>query len=74
MYDWMLTSVNQRHEELRQDREKLLLVRQALEARGQRDPLYAPALAWMGRRFMALGQSLQKRYADGTQQRVAANC
>ncbi len=64
MYDWMTLYIQQRHEELRQDREKYLIIQQALAARGKRDPIYAPLLAGVGRKLAELGTQLQERYAE----------
>ena len=64
MYEWTTLYASRHGEELRQDREKQLLVKQALEARGKRERFYRPVLARLGRQFVAWGASLQTRYTD----------
>lgn len=65
MHEWTtLMYAHQRVNELRQDREKQRIIQQALQAGARPEPLYAPALAWMGRQLMTWGETLQTRYAD----------
>jgi hypothetical protein len=72
MYDWATMYVHQRGEELRRDREKHLLIQEALAARGKRDPIYAPVLAEVGRRLAEWGSQLEERYAGIDAQTSAA--
>jgi hypothetical protein len=71
MYEWLNVYAHQRVNELHQDREKLRIIRQALEARGEREPFYAPLMAHVGRQLSSWGEQLQERYADAPE-RVAA--
>ena len=64
MYEWTTLYIQRRGEELRQDREKQLIVQRALETRGKQAPFYRPFLARLGRMFVAWGDSLQTRYTD----------
>jgi hypothetical protein len=64
MYEWMTMYAHRRGDELRQDREKQRIVEQALAARGEREPVYAPLLAEVGRQLAGLGAQLQQRYAE----------
>jgi hypothetical protein len=64
MYEWGTMYAHQRGEELRREREKDLIIEQALAARGKRDPLYAPLLAEVGRQLAKVGAQLQDRYGD----------
>ena len=70
MYEWTTLYVQRRGEELRQDREKQLLIQRALESRGKGKPFYRPVLAQLGRQFVAWGEKLQTRY---TNREVSAN-
>jgi len=63
MYEWATMYVHQRGEDMRREREKHLLIQQALAARGKRDPFYAPVLAGVGRRLAEWGSQLEERYA-----------
>jgi hypothetical protein len=75
MFEWTTLYVQRRGEELRQDREKQLLIKQALEARGKRERFYRPVLARLGRQFTSWGESLQTRYTDievSANQRIVA--
>jgi len=69
MYEWVSLYARQRIDELHQDREKLRIVREALQAGGVRDPFYAPLLARVGRQLSMWGGRLQARYAE-TPERV----
>lgn len=64
MYDWATLYAHQRGAELRQEKEKQRIIQQVLEAHGERERFYAPALAWIGRQFLTWGETLQTRYAD----------
>ena len=72
MYDWMTLYAHQRGAQLRQEREKRLIIQQALAARGKREPIYAPLLAELGRQLTGLGEQLQERYAEAPSEQSAA--
>jgi len=63
MYEWTTMYAHQRIEEIRQDREKQRIINEALAAGAKLDPIYAPALAEVGRRLSEWGAQLQERYA-----------
>ncbi len=51
-----------RYNELLREAEHERLVRQVLAGREKRDGFYPVALAWLGRRLVKWGESLQQRY------------
>ncbi len=50
-----------RHEELLREAERERLIQQILAGREKRDGFYRVALAWLGRRLVEWGESLQQR-------------
>ncbi len=51
-----------RHKELLREAEQERLITQILAGREKRDGFYRVALAWLGRRLVEWGESLQQRY------------
>lgn len=52
-----------RYSAMRQEAERRRMIRQALLARQSAQPLYSPALVWLGRHLNAWGQRLLTRYS-----------
>ncbi len=52
----------ERYKEFLREAEKERLIQQVLAGREKRDAFYRVALAWLGRRLVEWGESLQRRY------------
>ena len=64
MNDWYLEDFHfEHHKDLLRQAERAELVRQALAGRETGQSLVCRMLSWLGRRLVAWGQWLQKRFA-----------
>jgi hypothetical protein len=65
MINWLgLEEQQERYKDFLREAEHDRLVQQALAGRERRDPIYRPALAWLGCRLVEWGKSLQRRYGN----------